>query len=261
MNPLEVIRAPARQSGSLTAVAHRPWPLLPGRWVMGQTWQDLLFAHWRVPEAALRALVPDALELDTHAGEAWLGITPFRLTGLRMRGTLPLPAASEFPELNVRTYVTDGAKPGIFFFSLDAASSFAVRAARRFYRLPYFRARMSARRRGGRGVTFASTRIEPGAHQRAFRARYRPVGSVFKAEPGTLEYFLAERYCLYTWEGRRLYRAEIHHPPWPLQDAEAQIEENTMVPRPIELPDEEPLFHYAARQDVVVWPLEPVTAA
>ena len=260
MNPVELIRAPARQSGSLADVAHRPWPLPPGRWIMGQTWQDLLFAHWRVPETALRALVPDVLEIDTHAGEAWLGITPFRLTGLRLRGTLPIPAASEFPELNVRTYVTDGVKPGIFFFSLDAASSFAVAAARRFYRLPYFRARMSARRRGAR-ITFASRRVEPGAQPRTFRARYHPSGRVFNAERGTVEYFLAERYCLYTWEGRRLYRADIHHPPWPLQDAEAHIEENTMAPRPIELPDDPPLLHYAARQDVVVWPLEPIDSA
>lgn len=260
MNPLEVVRAPARQSRSLATVAHRPWPLPPGRWIMGQTWRDLLFAHWRVPETALRALIPEALEIDRHEGQAWLGITPFRLTGLRLRGTLPLPAASEFPELNVRTYVTDGVKPGIFFFSLDAASSFAVAAARRFYRLPYFRARMSARSRGAR-ITFASARVEPGAHRRVLRARYRPTGPVFNAEPETLEYFLAERYCLYAWEGRRLYRAEVHHPPWPLQQAEADIEENTMVPRPVELPDEPPLLHFAARQDVVVWPLEPVTSA
>ena len=227
---------------------------------MGQTWLDLLFAHWRVPKTALRALVPDELEIHTYEGQAWLGVTPFRLTGLRLRGTLPLPAASAFPELNVRTYVTEGTKPGIFFFSLDAANSFAVAAARRFYRLPYFRARMSARRRGAR-ILYASRRTEPGAHPRAFRARYRPVGPVFNAAPGTLEHFLTERYCLYTYEGQSLYRAEIHHPPWPLQEAEAAIEENTMVPRPIELPDEPPLLHFAARQDVVVWPLEPLAGA
>ncbi|MBD0347710.1 MAG: DUF2071 domain-containing protein [Thermoleophilia bacterium] len=260
MNPLELIRASARQSNSLSVVAHRPWPVPPGRWLMGQTWRDLLFAHWRVPETALRALVPDVLELDTHEGEAFLGITPFRLTGLRLRGMLPVPPASEFPELNVRTYVTDGSKPGIFFLSLDAGSSFAVAAARRFYRLPYFRAKMSARRRGSH-ILFASMRVEPGSHPRAYRARYRPAGAVFNADPGTLEHFLAERYCLYTWEARRLYRAEIHHPPWLLQLAEAKIEENTMVPRPVALPDAPPLLHYAARQDVVVWPLEPVASA
>ncbi|MFN2469933.1 MAG: YqjF family protein [Gaiellaceae bacterium] len=221
---------------------------------MGQTWEDLLFAHWRLPESALRALVPAELELDRFGGETWVGITPFRMTGVRLRGTLPVPGLSAFPELNVRTYVTDGRRPGIFFFSLDAGSTAAVAAARRFYRLPYFRARMSARKRGS-SIVYASRRTEPGAHLRAFGASYRPVGEVFHAEPGTIEHFLTERYCLYTFEGRLLLRAEIHHALWPLQPAEAEIEENTMPPRPIEL-DGEPLLHFARRQDVVVWPLE-----
>jgi uncharacterized protein len=257
MNPLELIRAPARQAGSLDDLAHRPWPPPGGRWLMGQTWMDLLFAHWRVPATAVRALVPDELEVDTFDGEAWLGITPFRLTGLRLRGTLPLPALSSFPELNVRTYVTDGDKPGIFFLSLDAGSGPAVAAARRFYRLPYFRSRMTARRRGTH-VVFSSVRSEPGSFPRTFRAGYRPRGPVFRAEPDTLEHFLTERYCLYTWESRQLYRAEIHHAPWPLQAAEVAIGENTMAPRPVELANEEPLAHFARRQDVVIWPLEPL---
>jgi hypothetical protein len=257
VNPLELIRAPVRQAGGIEQVAHRPWRPPAGRWLMGQTWGDVLFAHWRVPESALRALVPDEIEIDTFDGRAWLGITPLRVTGLRLRGTLPVPGLSSFPELNVRTYVTDGEKPGILFFSLDAASGMAVTAARRFYKLPYFRARMTLRERRSR-VVFASERTEPGSFPRAFRAVYRPAGPVFDAEPGTLEHFLTERYCLYTWESRSLYRAEIHHPPWPLQVAEAAIGENTMPPRPIELPDEEPLLHFSRRQDVVIWPLERV---
>jgi uncharacterized protein len=258
VNPLDLIRAPVRQAHSLADVGHRPWAPPSGGWLMGQTWEDLLFAHWRVPEAALRALVPGELAIDTFEGEAWLGITPFRVTGLRLRGTLPVPGLSSFPELNVRTYVTDGAKPGIFFFSLDAASGGAVTAARRFYRLPYFRARMSLRERGAR-VVFSSERTEPGSFPRAFRAVYRPAGEVFNAEPGTLESFLTERYCLYAWEGRSSYRAEIHHSPWPLQVAEASIGENTMPPRPVELPADAPLLHFARRQDVVIWPLEQLT--
>jgi uncharacterized protein YqjF (DUF2071 family) len=254
LNPLELIRAPLRQGDSLEDVAHRPWPLPEGRWLMGQTWGDLLFAHWRVPEPALRALVPDGLQVDTFEGGAWLGITPFHVSGLRLRGMLPIPGMSSFPEVNVRTYVTDGEKPGVFFLSLDAASGTAVAAARRFYRLPYFRARMSLRERGSR-VVFSSERTEPGSFPRAFRAVYRPAGQIVHAEPGTLEHFLAERYCLYTWESRTLYRAEIHHPPWPLQAAEATLGENTMPPRPVELPDDEPLLHFARRQDVVIWPL------
>src|SRR5215212_8261113 len=147
---LELLRAPARQSGSLSQTAHRPWPLPRGSWIMGQSWQDLLFAHWRVEAAALRKLVPTGLSVDEHDGSAWLGITPFVLTGFRLRGTLPLPVVSSFPELNVRTYVTAEDKPGIWFFSLDTSSRLAVEAARRLFRLPYYHARLRLERSGGR---------------------------------------------------------------------------------------------------------------
>jgi uncharacterized protein len=257
----EFLTTPARQAAALRDTQHRPWPLPDSPWIMGQTWKDLLFAHWRVSEAELRAHVPPVLELDVHEGEAWLGITPFRLTGLRGRGTLPVPFLSSFLELNVRTYVTYADKPGIWFFSLDAESPLAVEAARRGYRLPYFRARMSAEERAG-WIDYSSSRRDGRSRPRVFSGRYRPAGEAFNAEPGSLEWFLTERYCLYTTDDRgRLYRAEIHHPPWPLQTAEAEIELNTMPPEGIVLPDEQPLLHFSRRQDVVIWPLERLAAA
>jgi uncharacterized protein len=225
---------------------------------MGQSWENLLFAHWRVDADALRRIVPEALRLQTHDGSAWLGVTPFRLAGLRLRGTLPLPGASSFLELNVRTYVTAGGKPGIWFFSLDASSRLAVEAARRTYKLPYFHARMTAEREG-EWIEFESARARREPTPRVFSARYRPSGAEFNAAPGSLEEFLAERYCLYAADERgRLHRAEIHHPPWPLQPAEARLELNTMAPEGVELPEEEPLLHFARVQDVVIWPLKRV---
>jgi len=235
-----------RQAAVLDETAHRPWPPPDRRWLQGQTWEQLLFAHWRVEEGALRPLVPRELELETCDGSAWLGLTPFRLTGLRLRGTLPVPVLSSFPELNVRTYVRRGERPGIWFFSLEAASRWAVAAARRTYRLPYHHARMRVARRNG-WIEYSSARA---GH--VFEGRYRPAGDVFRAEPGTLEHFLTERYCLWT-HGPAL--AEIHHPPWALQEAEAELELNSMAPEGVELAGE-PLCHYAERQDVVVWPLE-----
>lgn len=219
---------------------------------MGQTWDDLLFAHWRVDVPALREHVPDVLELDEHDGSAWIGVTPFAVTGLRARGMLPLPLVSAFRELNVRTYVTYDGKPGIWFFSLDASSQIAVEAARRIYRLPYFRAEIDVERRDGR-IAYECARHEG----KAFSATYAPVGAVSAAEPGSPEHFLTERYCLYAWDNDRLYRADIHHRPWPLQEAEATIDLNTMPPGSIEL-DGEPLLHFSRRQDVVIWPLERV---
>jgi uncharacterized protein YqjF (DUF2071 family) len=252
----DLIEAPARQVRSLQELAHRPWPLPSRGWTMAQTWDDLLFAHWRLPVEALRPHVPRGLELDTHEGSAWLGITPFRVSGLRLRGMPPLPRLSSFLELNVRTYVTFGDRPGIWFFSLDASSSLAVEAARRLYRLPYFRARIVAAERAGWIDYECSRTEEPG---RVFSGRYRPAGEVFHAEPGSREWFLAERYCLYTTDGNgELLRAEIHHGLWPLQPARAAIDLATISR--VELPGgEEPLLHFSRRQDVLIWAAEPVT--
>jgi uncharacterized protein len=216
---------------------------------MGQTWDDLLFVHYRVPAAELRPLVPGGLELQEHSGSAWLGVTPFVVTGLRARGLLPLPFASSFRELNVRTYVTRDDKPGIWFFSLDASSGVAVEAARRLYRLPYFRAEISLRRQGG-SIHYDCSR----GQGKAFSAAYGPDGDVFNAAAGSLEHFLAERYCLYAEHETRLYRAEIHHRPWPLQPAHARVELNSMPP--FKVAQDDPLVHFSARQDVVIWPLE-----
>jgi uncharacterized protein YqjF (DUF2071 family) len=222
---------------------------------MGQSWEDLLFAHWPVDAQALRALVPPGLTIDEHDGSAWLGVTPFVLTGFRLRGTLPLPLVSSFSELNVRTYVSAKGKPGVWFFSLDASSLVAVEAARRAYRLPYFNARMSVDRAGAR-VGYRTARRE-GVRPFVFEGSYGPAGDSAEPEPGTLEHFLIERYCLYASDEEGLYRAEIHHGPWRLSPAAAQIDLNTMAPDGLEL-EGQPLCHLAKRQDVVIWPLQQI---
>jgi uncharacterized protein len=247
---LEQARAPHRDG-------HRPWPKPRSPWVMAQTWRHLLFAHWRVSEDALRALVPPQLPIDTADGSAWIGVTPFGIQALRAHGTPPLPGLSSFPELNVRTYVSVDGKPGIYFFSLDAASRLAVEAARRIYRLPYFHARMSIERDTGE-ITYRSRRKHDAAPA-AFEGRYRPLGPAFRPAAGSLAHWLTERYCLYTLdEGQRVMRGDIQHPPWNLRQATADIAENTMTaPLGLELSGD-PLLHYAARQDVVFWLLSTV---
>ncbi|HYP47661.1 MAG TPA: DUF2071 domain-containing protein [Thermoleophilaceae bacterium] len=245
------------QRATLREGAHRPWPLPQRRWLMGQTWHDLLFAHWPVDPGLLRAHLPQPLELDVRDGVAWLGITPFWVAGLRGCGTPPLPWLSTFPELNVRTYASCGGRPGIYFLSLDAGRKLAVAAARRSYRLPYFHARMEIARTGAR-IEYSSERIDSAGAPAAWRASYGPAGDLLPVANGSLERWLAERYCLYVVDERhRPLRANIHHPPWPLQPAWARIDANTMArPYGIE-PQGEPLLHYSHRQDTVIWPLEP----
>lgn len=247
------------QAGVIAQTDNRPWPVPGEPWVMAQTWRDLLFAHWPVDPGALARVLPPGLEPDTFEGRAWVGVTPFEVSGLRPRGGLPVPRLSRFPELNVRTYMTLEDKPGIFFLSLDAGSLLAVLGARRAYRLPYFRARMSIVREDGT-IHYESDRSSPDGEPAAFAADYRPTGQVFHAAAGTLEYFLTERYCLYTLDdARRPLRADIQHPPWPLQIAGATIRRNTMTrPWGIRLPDEPPLLHYSHMQQVLIWPLRVV---
>jgi uncharacterized protein YqjF (DUF2071 family) len=178
---------------------------------------------------------------------------------LRPRLAWPVPGISAFPEINVRTYVTYAGKPGIWFFSLDAASRLGVAAARRLYRLPYFRTHATISRdpSAADAVMYESERVDrDGVSEARFKGTYGPVGPAQLAAPGTLEHWLTERYCLYTVDGSgRVLRGEIHHPPWPLQAARAEIELNTMAAElGLTLPDQ-PLLHFARRQDVVFWPL------
>jgi uncharacterized protein len=238
----------------LSDAGHRPWPLPRGPWVMRMTWHDLLFAHWPLAPEALRPRVPPNLSLDTLDGRAWLAVAPFHMSDVAPRGIPALPGVSAFPELNVRTYVTHAGKPGVLFFSLDAASRLAVEAARLLYRLPYYHAALSVTP-DGEGVRYASRRLDRRGAGAEFRGRYAPVGPALRPLPGSLEHFLAERYCLYApTPGGRLYRAEIHHAPWPLQPASAAIEVNTMAAAAgVQLPAGPPLLHFARRLDVVAW--------
>jgi uncharacterized protein len=238
-------------TGILKNLAHRPWRMPESPWVMTQTWHDLLFAHWPIDPRLLRTKVPPEFLLDLFEGDAWIGVVPFRMTNVAPRGVPPLPGVSEFLELNVRTYVRVGDKPGVYFFSLDAGNSLAVRAARALLHLPYYKARMGTMAIGGE-FQYKSRREPAGAE---FFASYGPIGGTLVPVEGSLEYFLTERYCLYNI-GRtgRPYRMDIHHPPWQLQHAGAEVLENTMAEASgIVLPDWAPLLHFSKRQDMVAW--------
>jgi uncharacterized protein YqjF (DUF2071 family) len=241
-----------------TETERRPWPVPPSPWVMQQKWHDLLFMHWSIPPADIRPLIPEKLELETYNGSAWVGVVPFRMSGVRLRGTPAVPGLSAFPELNVRTYVRVQGKPGVWFFGLEADNALAVATARRWFHLPYFRAHMSCDQAGER-IEYRSHRVHRDAPAADFRGVYTPVGTVFRALPGTLEHFLTERYCLYAAAQGRIFRGEIDHAPWPLQPAEAEIEVNTMAEsHGIRLLDTRPLLYFARLQEVKIWAIRPL---
>lgn len=222
---------------------------------MHQHWGSLLFMHWPVPAEGLRPLIPEPLAVDTHDGLAWVGITPFTMWGVRPALVPPLPSLSESHELNVRTYVRLDGVPGVWFFSLDANNAAAVLGARVAFHLPYFRARMSLERRD-RTVYFASRRASRRAAPAEFEAVWRVGERLDEARPGSLDFFLIERYCLYSARGGRLYRVRIFHRPWPLHAARLLSFRSTMLEtQGLPSPAGEPLLHQQGEPlKVSVWP-------
>ena len=238
---------------ALGETAHRPYPPPATPWSLRQTWYHLLFAHWRVEPRALAALLPAPLEPDLFEGEAWVGVVPFGMKRVAPRRAPALPWISKFLELNVRTYVRHAGKDGVYFFSLDAANPLAVEIARRWYGLNYLNARMQLVEQEG-WIEYRSLRTDARGRAAELAVRYRPEGLPFRAEPGSLESFLTDRFRLFTARDRVAQCAEIDHGPWPLQRARADFGTNSMAsaaglePLPIA-----PHLLYAREIAVVAW--------
>jgi uncharacterized protein YqjF (DUF2071 family) len=224
--------------------------------LMQQYWGKLLFAHWWLPPELVRPLIPPQLQLDLWEGRAYVGVVPFTMWGIRASFLPPIPGTSAFHELNVRTYVHYNGLPGVYFLSLDAAHRLAVWGARNFYYLPYFNADMDLQQTG-REIRYRSTRTdEPPA---ALAARWTIGEPLPEAQPGTLEFFLTERYCLYVARDGELYRSRIFHPPWPLHSATLNEWQSTMLEaHGLAQPESDPLLHYAEEICADIWPLRRV---
>jgi uncharacterized protein YqjF (DUF2071 family) len=233
---------------------HRPWAVPDRPWVWRQSWLDVLFAHWPISVETLRPLVPDALTIQEFDGTAWIGVVPFHMQNIAPRFVPALPWISAFPELNVRTYVEMEGKPGVWFFSLDATNPLAVWAARRFFHLSYHRAEMSFQSARDQ-IEYRYRRLIRNGLSPRFEGNYGPTSSINRAAPGSLDHWLTERYCLYAEApDGKIYRSEMHHAPWPLQQARAEIEANTMTePLGIALSGPPATLHFGKRVDVILW--------
>jgi uncharacterized protein YqjF (DUF2071 family) len=262
----------------LKETAHRPYPIPPGPWVLRQSWDNLLFAHWKVPFNKVRAVVPAELELDTYEGSCYVGVVPFAMANVRPRYFPSVPLLSNFLELNLRTYVktprtaeadlaaaavsNDSAGRagqqgggGVYFFSLDCSNAVAVELGCKVYQLPYYNALMKLATDGG-WHHYQCVRLHAGEEQLKFKASYREIGPVIYSQPGSLEAFLTERYCFLLSHQGTICRGDVHHKPWPLQAAEAKIDMNTMASKfSFDLSSEEPILHYSKHLDTVEWPL------
>lgn len=263
--------SPRLSQAALPQADHRPEVIdriaptrRPGQYaVMRQGWRELLFLHWAAPPELIRPLLPDSLEIDLFEGLAYVGLVPFTMTGVRPVGFPPVWGLSRFHETNVRTYVhLAGRDPGVWFFSLDAASAVAVRLARALYHLPYHHARMFLAReetgpdRSLPRLTYAGTRRRSETGSASYAIRAQVTGPVNPARPGTLEHFLLERYILYTRFQDRLYLGRVHHSPYPAQPAAVlAFDEDLLAAAGISRPQGIPMAHFAQGVDVDVFRL------
>ncbi len=226
----------------------------PARRVWGtQSWRHLLFMHWPVPVAALRRVVPSCFDLDLHEGTAYVGVVPFAMRAVRP-ALLPAPLALDFLETNVRTYVLRRGEPGVYFFSLEAASRLAVAAARASFALPYYFAKMTLDATTD-VVRYRSERQRDGV---TLEVAYRPGEQLGASQPGTLEHFLIERYLLFTERRGVPLRGQVHHPAYSVQRAEVlQVRDELVAAAGLPAISGPPSFaHYSAGVDVEVFAIE-----
>ncbi|MGJ9458429.1 YqjF family protein [Oceanobacillus sp. CF4.6] len=239
----------------LQKTEHRDDPLPDGPWLATQRWNHLLFMHLPVPKDIINKYIPMELVLDTYDGSAWITIIPFKVNNMRPRKMPPIPFLHSYLELNVRTYVKQKGVKGIYFFSLDANKLLAVLGAR-VATLPYFYANMKMKKKKDI-FYFDSTR--KGKSNASFKGSYRPTSEAYYPEKSSLNYWLLERYILWTYRNNFLFRGDIHHKRWKICDVEANIETEDMMPF---LPDDtvigNPIFHYAYSRRVLFWPIKKV---
>ena len=249
-----------QRPSSLDRLAMRERP--KGQPIMHQNWGKLLFIHWRIDEKLLRPLIPEALTIDTFDGSAWIAVAPFTMWDIRALPPFlpPVPGLSAAHELNVRTYVYLDNAPGVWFFSLDCNSSAAVLAARAFYHLPYYKAEIELAERNESEDLFVDYSLvrtdDPPAE---FHASWKIGEKLPTSQPDSLEFFMTERYCLYSEHDGNLYRARIHHAPWRLQKAKLVSLTSSMIEsHRLPTPQGDPLLHYCEEISVDIWPLRKV---
>jgi uncharacterized protein YqjF (DUF2071 family) len=225
-----------------------------------QRWRTLAFLHWEMPVAAVAAVLPPGLEVDTFEGRTYVGVVPFTMRDVSPGWSPSVPGISNFHELNVRLYVVSAAtgEPGVWFCSLDAASSIAVVAARTGWHLPYHRAAMVLGEQG-REITYTNRRRWPAPTPAELELRYRIGDALGEAQPGTFEHFLAERYLLFARRGTELLRGQVHHRPYPLHRAEVlELRESMVVAAGLPAPEGAPHVLFSPGVDVDVFALTPL---
>ena len=234
----------------LQEVSHRPWPLPDGAWQYYQQWNDVILFHWQVPFEILRKYVPKALTLDSFDGHCYVSLVAFTMQKIRPRGLPPVKFISDFNEVNVRTYVINAGRQGVYFLNIEAQKSLSAFLARNLSGLPFEKAL----------ITRTAHRYDSVNHQKNFQlsVQYNIAGEITEKQP--LDLWLTERYCLFVRAGESIFRYDIHHKEWDLNSLQVKdLTINYKFGEDLILSgDTLSLSHYSPGVEVVSWRKEKV---
>jgi uncharacterized protein YqjF (DUF2071 family) len=222
------------------------------KWIMKQSWKNVFFIHLPVSAPSLRPHIPSCLDLDVYEGEPWISLVLFTIEGIYLKG-IPFSVVSAFPEINVRTYISYNKRPGVFFLSLDAKHWATYTIAKKWYHLPYYESQISVKQTN-QFTSYNSIRKDRKVVPAEFKGTLKSLSETFYSKQNSLEYWLTERYYLYSSnQGKDAFRAKIHHEPWQLQEAKAEINANTLISSMNILPlNEDPIVHFSTGTNVLI---------
>ncbi|MBO9562990.1 MAG: DUF2071 domain-containing protein [Niastella sp.] len=245
--------AEAHINNIILNTTHRTWALPTGKWAYYQEWNRVLFLHWKVPARELQALLPNHLELDLYEGNAWISLVPFTMEKIRPNGLPAFTPISNFHEINVRTYVTAEGKPGVYFLNIEAHKYLSAYISRLLSGLPYEKSRMT------RGIIKSRQAYSSENQRKAFQLHTIFETGNLVAHKTVLDIWLTERYCLYLGRNKKLYRYQIHHHPWTLQEVKIKDLITSYTIGNISLDTPPDLAHYSEGVQVIAWKREKVT--
>jgi len=200
----------------LEETGHLYYDLPQKPWKFYQEWHHVQFFHWPVDESVVASLLPDGLIPDVFDGNAWISIVAFRVKGMRLK-KMPLPAyLANFEEINLRTYVVHNGLPGIYMLSIETDKLLVALSARLFMGLPYADSEIKRLKR----FLFARN-FSKGCSLAVLHYRRKSTADLLTKQERDL--WLTEMHCLYQDSGKKLYRYDIHHKEWPLEDGNFKI--------------------------------------
>ncbi|MCE2982482.1 MAG: DUF2071 domain-containing protein [Parachlamydia sp.] len=223
--------------------------------VMDQKWRRMLFLDWEFDHETIQKTLPPGLTVDTFEGKAYLSIVAFNMEGVKPKLFPSIPGLSNFTEINVRTYVYDAkGVPGVWFYSLDANQYIAVQMARQFFSLPYRYSKIASTTTSNGKVNMAC-QVE-GSHAIS-EFTYQGTGNFFMSVPGTLDFFLTERYVLFANQINQIRTGRVHHKPYPLSQVNVEKWDSLLLESDgFESPHRPPeRMRYSSGVDVEVFPL------